>query len=242
MMRACCAALRRVCSSVSRSIGIRAETARDDRGYTLVEMMISMLLMTILLGSLYTVLFQSQATFEAQQDAMALRQQARVAINQLSTELRMAGYDIGNVPEAIPDARANRVVFIADIDNGSNLLPCGAAAETAVNGGAERITNRLLTGDLLRSVDCWDGATWTTEYTDQIVARNLVGSDPIFRYFDANGTEMDPGGGALTAAQRAALRMLNIALALEDPSNQVLGETSDNFAMQTRVTLRNAGP
>lgn len=219
-----------------------SQMIRSDGGYSLIELLISLLVLTLLLGGLYSVLFQSQVTFEAQQDSMAMRQEARVAISQLATELRMAGYNMGNLTEPITDADTNRLAFVADIDDGSPNPPCDGTIEGAADGGAERISLRLdgATGDLLRTVDCWDGASWINEYTDQVVARNVLGTDALFRYFDENGGEIVPGAGGLTAAERETVRAVSLAFSLEDTSTtQIVGDPHTNFQITTSVKLRN---
>ncbi len=207
-------------------------------GYTLLEVLVSMLLVSFLLAGLYTVLFQTQTSFEAQQAAMTLRQEARIVLNELTIELRMIGYDIGNVPEIIPTADTDWLAFVTDIDNGSADPPCNAAIEAAANGGAERITYQVQGSELLRSVDCWDGAMWSADSTDLPVARNVLSLAPLFRYFDANDTELVPGVGGLTLAQRAAVRSIGIDIELQDPT-VVPGQPQATFTVRTRVTLRN---
>lgn len=216
-------------------------SAAEQQGFSLLEVLISAVLLTILLGGLYTVLFQSQATYDAQQDAMALRQQARLAVDQMATEIRMAGGNLDNLTEAITDAAPRRIVFVADIDSGSPSAPCGAAFETAVDGGAERMTYQVLVGMLTRTVDCWDGAAWTNEYTDQVVARDLVGAAPVFRYFDENGAELVPAAGGLTPAQRDEVRVVSISVEMQDAEQQVLPDSLVGFELATQVKLRNAG-
>ena len=122
-----------------------------EAGHTLVEALITVLLMTVIMSGMYTVLFQGEATFDAQQDAMALRQQARVAMDEMATQIRMAGASIDNLPAPLVQGAAETFVFVADIDAGSAAPPCGAAVENAPNGGAERITFRVVNGALLRS-------------------------------------------------------------------------------------------
>lgn len=207
-------------------------------GYTLVEALVSMFLMTIIMGGMYSMLFQGQATFDAQQDAMALRQQARVAIDEMATQIRMAGASIDNLPDPLVQGAAQTIVFVADIDAGSAAPPCGAAVENALNGGAERITFRVVNGALLRSIDCWDGANWTAEYTDQVMARDLIGPRPTFRYFDTDGVELVPAGN-LTAAQLDLVRAIAIDLSLQDAKQHVLPDSFVGFEMATLVKLRN---
>ena len=97
----------------------------------MLELLVSLLIVTLLLAGLYSVLFQTQTSFEAQQIAMTLRQEARIVVDGVAIELRMTGFDVGNLPEAITDARTSRLVFVADIDGGSAEPPCDVAVETA---------------------------------------------------------------------------------------------------------------
>jgi len=207
-------------------------------GYTLLEVLVSLLIVSLLLGGLYTVLFQTQTSFESQQHAMSLRQEARVVVNELAIELRMVGFDIGNLTETITAARSTELAFVTDIDGGSPEPPCDATIEAAANGGAERITYRLQGGELLRSVDCWNGAAWSNDSSDLPMARNVLSDQPLFRYFDENDTEMVPGAGGLTASQRAAVRSIGIEIELEDPTD-IPGQGTASFSVRTRVTLRN---
>jgi len=211
---------------------------RQARGYTLLELLVSLLVVSLLLGGLYTVLFQTQASFEHQQLAMALRQEARVVMNELTIELRMVGFDMGNLTERITDARTDQLAFVTDIDGGSPDPPCDAAIEAAANGGAERITYRLQGGELRRSVDCWNGASWSNDSSDLPLARNVLSTQPLFRYFDQNDTELVPGAGGLNATQRDAVRSIGIEVELEDPT-VIPGQSTASFSVRTRVTLRN---
>jgi prepilin-type N-terminal cleavage/methylation domain-containing protein len=210
----------------------------DTAGYTLLEVLVSLLVVSLLLGGLYTVLFQTQASFEHQQMAMSLRQEARIVLSELTVELRMVGFDIGNLTEVVTDARATQMAFVTDIDGGSPDPPCGAAIEGSANGGAERISYRLQTGELLRSVECWNGAVWSADSTDLPVARNVLSAQPLFRYFDDTDAELVPGGGGLSTAQRAAVRSIGIEIELEDPT-VIPGQPTATFSVRTRVTLRN---
>ena len=209
-------------------------------GYSLIELLIAMTLMLLIIGGLYTVLFQTQGTFEAQQDVADLRQQARVAMSQLTTELRMTGFDIATVPQSLPSADAFDITFVADIDDGNALPPCGAGFETAVDGGAERVRYRVNGVNLLRTVDCWDGAGWNNDSTDQIVASDVLTAQPLFRYFDEAGAELVPGAGGLSPAERDDVRTVVITLNLQDPDLQVVGTPQVSFQLSKRVRLRNA--
>ena len=215
--------------------------ASADRGFSLIELIVSFMVMTLLLTGLFTVLTQTQGTYDAQQDAMALLQQARSAIDSLAFELRMAGSNIDNAPAAVEVASPTQVVFAVDIDGGSILPPCGAAYETAAEGGAERITYKVQGTQLLRDVDCWDGANWHNEYSDQVVVDNLAAAGPVFRFFDENGAELVAGGAPLSAVQRDELRVVSIDLSLEDAEDHLIAESFEGMRIFTQVKLRNRG-
>jgi hypothetical protein len=194
-----------------------------------------------MLTGLYTVLTQTQGTFDAQQDSMALLQEARAAVDNLAFEMRMAGSNIDTAPEAIEVASPTQVSFVVDIDSGSPLPPCGAAYETAVDGGAERITYRVQGTQLLRDVHCWDGANWHVESTNRVAVENLQGAGTVFRFFDENGAELLAGGGPLSAAQRDEVRVISFLLDLEDAENHMVAETLEGTRIFTQIKLRNRG-
>ena len=62
------------------------------------------------------VLVVDPATRQTQQVLALERQQARVAVSQLSDELRMAGYDTGSAPERLEYAGVTELMFAADVD------------------------------------------------------------------------------------------------------------------------------
>lgn len=211
---------------------------RGESGFNLVELTITMAVLGVLMGGVFGMLFRSQTTFELQQADQGVRQQARVAMDLVSTELRLAGYDLGNLVDPITRAGNDVIQFVGDIDDGDPGAPCGAAAEAAAGGGAERLTYELVNGDLLRSVDCWDGAAWSTELTDQVLAANVLNARALFRYFDRDGTELIAVGAELSAAQRAETRAVSIDFSLLDPRDLEDGLPAA-FEITGRVHLPN---
>lgn len=218
----------------------RIDPRGNESGYSLVELLVSTVVALFLLGGLYQVLFYTQATQEAQMDVTAIRQQARVVVNQMADELRMAGYDMGSAPERLEFAGSSRIRFVADIDDGNPAPPCGNADEVVAGGGAERIDYRLVGTQILGTVDCRNGGGWGNEWTDNVVATDIQNTRPIFRYFDENGNELLPGGGTLTAANRDLVRVVQIQLDTTDPDVQVIGDANVDFELNTSVRLRNA--
>lgn len=222
---------------------------RSERGFTLTELAVSALLLTLIMGGLYSFVFQSQAYLEVQEGQMAMRQEARLAMDRMVTEIRMAGFEMGNLAasEALTTSSGTTLQFAGDVDDSDDAVPCGAAFEDAPDGGAERITYELSGGDLLRSVDCWDGGAWTPETADQVVAGNLLGNQTIFRYFDADGEEIigSGAGGSLSAAELAEVRLVAISFDMYTGSDEGLvgdDEISLALALTGQAKLRNLEP
>ena len=212
-----------------------------ESGYTLIELLVSTAVALFMMGGLYQALFFSQATQEAQMDQTALRQQARVVIDKMATEIRMAGYDMGSAPERLEFAGANQITFVADIDDGAPEPPCDVTDETAVGGGSERISYALVGTDLQSTLWCRNAGGFHTAWVARPVATNVQNARPIFRYFDEDGIELLPGGGTLSAANRDLVRLVVIQLDVTDPDAQVIGDVNVDFELNTTVRLRNAG-
>lgn len=214
----------------------------DDAGYSLAELMIASLVMTMTVGGLFSALDSTQTFYENYADNSDMRQRARVALDTLSTELRYTGYDIGDLTEALSVADDNTIQFVADIDDGAATGPCDASQESATNGGAERTTYSMDTdtGDLTRTIDCYDGTAWITGVESSVVLDNFDASSLVFAYYDVTGTRIPLGGGTLDADGRSDVRSVEIYFGLIDESeSQFIGETNTNLQLRTTVRLHN---
>ena len=112
----------------------------SERGFSLVEALVSTLVMGLAMAGLFSA-FDSTGTFyEKYSSSSDMRQQARVGIDLISTELRTAGYDMGDLDEPLGAATDTSVQFVGDIDDGEDRGACDASYEDAANGRAQRIT------------------------------------------------------------------------------------------------------
>jgi Tfp pilus assembly protein PilW len=210
---------------------------RAEDGHSLIEMMVAATVVAMLLGGILPLLTSGQNTYEAQSSDMTMRQGARVALDKLTREIRLAGYGIDNIAQAFSSASGTELQFAADIDDGDNRAPCGAAFEGAVNGGAERMTYTVSSTSLLRNIECWDGASWTSDISNQVLIEDLAAGQTVFRYFDENGTEMT---GTLSSANRDNIRAVAIQLELEDLGYaHVTGRATTTFQIASQVEVHN---
>ena len=106
--------------------------AHDRRGFTLVEILISATIMAIVLLAIYLVQDASQLTAVRGQTQTNIQQNARVAVEEMAREIRMAGYGVPNVncPGTLPViGAANRtsITFRADLRTTTTALTAAAA-------------------------------------------------------------------------------------------------------------------
>lgn len=208
-----------------------------DEGFSLIELMISAVLIAMILGGVLPLLTGGQNTYEAQTADTAMRQGARVALDKVTRETRGAGFNIDNIPQVFTIASATSIQFASDIDDGDTDAPCGAAFENAANGGAERLTYAVSGTDLTRSVDCWNGTAWTNEISNEVLIADLLAGQAVFRYFDEDGVEMT---GTLSSANRNAIRSVAIQLDLEDASYDHLGDQEHaTYELSSQVVVHN---
>ena len=209
----------------------------DPAGVSFVELMVAATLLAMVMGGVLGLLTSGQNTFEAQTADISMRQGARVAVDRITRETRLAGYGIDNIPQVFTIASATSIQFAADLDDGSPAAPCDAAFENATNGGAERITYSVVDTALTRAVECWNGSSWTAEVGSQALIWNLVAGQTVFTYFDEDGT---PLTGTLTSAQRDAIRSVAIRIDLEDDSYNHIGAREHTaYELSSQVEIHN---
>lgn len=213
----------------------------DEAGTGLLELLISATVLTLVVGGVLSMLTSGQNVFESQQADMSMRQEIRVALDKMVRETRVAGYDIGTVPEIFSLANGSALQFAADVDDGDADPPCAAAFENALNGGAERLGYSVVGTQIVRSVDCWDGSSWTAEISGQVLVDSVTSGETVFRYFDETGTELVPGVGGLVATDRDRIRSVSIQLDLiDDAATQLVGDSHTNYELTAQVKVHNA--
>lgn len=215
---------------------------RDERGFSLTEVLVASLIMLLVMGALYTGLEQTEVFYESYESSMTLRQQARVSLGTMAGELRAAGYEMGDADEALSIADGTQLQFVGDIDDGSDDGPCGAGFEGASGGGAERITYSVDDDNsLIRTIDCFDGASWTTGVEVTTVLRGLEPGLTLFEYRDVSGTVLPLNSGPLSSALREDVRSVEISLVIRN-TDQTVGAGNDIpqwFRISQHVRLTN---
>lgn len=96
---------------------------RATAGFTLVELMIALFLGSILTMLIFTAFRSQEKSYETQEETIDMQQNMRAALEIMSTELRMAGYDPdGQASVGITTATEKEITFsfISDWDGEDN--------------------------------------------------------------------------------------------------------------------------
>jgi type IV pilus assembly protein PilW len=156
-----------------------AEQSKKNRGFTLVELLIAMLVGGIVMAAVMTS-FQSQHnTYLAQDQVVEMQQNARVAMDLLVRDIRSAGFDPNNLGAGITVAGAQTLSFTREDDLPAAGLETISYSLYDAFAAAVPPSNDGLVDDLARQVTTAAG----TSAGRQVAAENI--SRLEFRYLDA---------------------------------------------------------
>lgn len=106
-------------------------------GFTLIELLIATLILGIILGVVFNILIQNQKSARTNELLAEAQQNARVAMDMIASDLRMAGYNIveGEHQVAICYADSFTVIFNADLYPDTAMLPPPASGPKPKGSG-----------------------------------------------------------------------------------------------------------
>jgi len=203
---------------------------KRERGFTLIELLIAMAIGLIVITSLSTAFISQRKIYAAQEQVSEMIQNARAAMDMISRELKMAGYDptsSGNF--WLPyNSDAATIDIYADID--------GDGSVTTTTGSKDHITYSKATGEEIIRRNTNTGGD------NQPFAENI--ENFLITYWD--GT--DPTAVEVTAsANEAQIRSIKITIeaktADEDPNythpNPTYGDGYRRYTLTSYVTPPN---
>jgi len=114
---------------------------QDDKGFTLVELMVVVALSTIIIVAIYSAYIIQQRTYYSQDQVIEMQQNIRSGLDMMAREIRMAGYDPTDSNNfSITAASNNSITFTMDLDE-----------DGATGGTNETITYTLSGTNLTRN-------------------------------------------------------------------------------------------
>jgi len=129
--------------------------AADRRGFTLLEILIALSTFLVVLFAVYTSFESSQATYAAGEQKADIQQSARIAMEMMSADLRLAGYGFPTGAGAVTVATPTDISFWADLNNASTVIVADVGA------GNTTLSVQSATGiQAGNTIYLMNGATW----------------------------------------------------------------------------------
>lgn len=193
---------------------------RGQRGWTIIDALLSMVFLAILAGILHSVAITALHAVRVRQVADDLDETARIALEIMARDIRETGFALGDSADRGLRAAGPMLVSLArDFD-----------LDGATDSSNERVAYELddQSGQLRRRLG---------NAPPQPMVDNLDREQAVFRYRDAAGAVIAPGSD-LDAAERAEVRQVEVTLLLRsshpvDPTREIVVEH------RTAVGLRN---
>lgn len=111
-----------------------APAARRQAGLTLIELMVTVLLATLLIGGLFYMMVGQQKTYNAQVNTLSAQENLWGAMEFLERQIRMAGYGFGSCGGKLRKVGTGDggvdTIYAMEFHNNSNLFKGGAADGT----------------------------------------------------------------------------------------------------------------
>jgi len=151
-------------------------------GFTLVEVMVTLVILAIAFGTVYRIFLQSQSSFYGQKAMIEAQQNARIAMETLSEDIREASYGKDATQPSVTFAGPDSVSFVADI---YDTIP-GAETVSLYMGndydtGTVNPTDRIV----YKAVYDTSGAL----LFDAPIAYGIADAGLAFRFFDKTAAE-----------------------------------------------------
>ncbi len=180
-----------------------------DCGFTLIELMVTLLISSVVVGAIYTTYNKQQKIYTAQDQVIDVQQNLRAALSVMENEMKMAGYDPSETGlYGVTAASADSFAFTADINNDAGSPGAGESFQYELYDSDADVVK-----DSLRRTP--GGSS---------LADNIYFLEFYYQLSDGTWTNKGPGGVVqLSAMQFNAIRAVRISILARS------GRTDPNF-------------
>jgi prepilin-type N-terminal cleavage/methylation domain-containing protein len=207
---------------------------REERGFTLVELLVAMPMMVILLAGLSTTLVQLLNTSDKTQKQTILQTEARAALATLASDVRQAFVGDGTTP--FLSGTATSMTF-----ESPDRMPTVTSGTSQTSFHLRKITYTLSSGTLNRqfmtSTNTFPGAppwTWPAQNGPVIPVVGSITNTDVFTFYTAAGAQTSPPTAlSFPISDFSGVRAVGIKLTLSTGGSQ-----AKQFTFTQLVALR----
>ena len=201
--------------------------ARIDRGFTLIELMVSIALGLVVLASVATTFTSQTRAYSAQEQINQMEQNLRGALDIMSREIMMAGYKPnGGTVNGIVSYSSTGLTIQADIDGSGAVLAAGTGSSTAYeqivyayDSANKKITRQVGDGavaTLAENISAFSFTFYQSQSSGGAVATSAANIRQIKISMTGQTAKPDPGytlnGGYRTVDLSATITPINLSL------------------------------
>jgi len=214
---------------------------RPQAGMTLIEIMVSLSIFMIVLFGVYTIYDTGEAQYSKSSHKWDVQSQARLALERMAREIRMAGYDPATaVTDPLRIATNDTITLRANVGDGNGL---------------EYVTYGLRNCDNAATTTLYRNASTTTYCGGEPFITGV--NNLTFTYYEINGlpipnpststyqldsqdfvTGSSTPSAVTAGGQRDKVRQVKISMTVQ----QTVGQVTVPFTVTTDVALRNLLP
>ena len=204
---------------------IRMVSLNNNRGFTLVEMVMVLAISTIVLAAMYSVFTIANKNFTTQNAAANVQQNLRSAIGLMARDIRVAGLDpTGSDNFGITYASQTKIRFTMDsIDSGS-----GDFNGIVDEANFEEITYGFQGNQVMQTL--YETVTSSTADAAALIS-NII--EVKFKYYDSANNDL---GDPVPADQLENIRNVEILVTHEEPAGR---DEMVSRTLTRRVECRN---
>lgn len=214
-------------------------TLKSKKGFTIIELLVSVLLTSIIMGAIYSVYRVQTHSAKVQENRLEAQEYARSTLDMMVREIRNAAYNplsisalalntgcdaLGNGAPGVVTATGTSLRFTYDFQ-GAGTPP--ANPDSDCNDADEDITYTLTGSDITRTARSATGGSLTTETLTNGNVTNFQ-----LQYFKQDGT----AATGLTDIQRV---LISITVQSKNPDAEFGGQLT--ATMTSNADLRNRG-
>jgi type IV pilus assembly protein PilW len=176
-------------SYILKSINLKDRLKGGTIGFTLVEMLVALLIISIISGAAYSMFASLNRSYTTQSVASAVQQRVRAALDFMVRDIRMAGLDpLRTAGAEIISATATTLQFTADKNRDGDVNDAGEDITYNVTGGSLQLTDdqgtEVLTGNVNNFSFVYfdqDGVVTTTAADVRLVEISMTLQEPAGR-------------------------------------------------------------